>query len=309
MTPEKTMDYINTFHSIPPKELASDKWMGMPGAKDTGVLRTLQSQAEFLEGRRADDDRFRRAGRRTSIRSFLGEDGVSVEQSRHAWRSNPSRSTRRTRRAAAKLLIDGVSKRFGAGRGRGAGVEAHRHRRSAPASFSPSSVPSGLRQEHAAQHRRRLRDADHRRARRSTAKRSRRPVASAAWCSSRARCSPGCRCEDNIAFGPRALGKSVAESREIARALHRAGRPQRLRATAIRTSFPAACSSASASPVRSPTSREVLLMDEPFAALDQQTRELLQEEIRAIWRRTGKTILWITHSIEEALLSGDACRA
>jgi ABC-type nitrate/sulfonate/bicarbonate transport system ATPase subunit len=46
---------------------------------------------------------------------------------------------------------------------------------------------------------------------------------------------------------------------------------------------------------------EVLLMDEPFAALDQQTRELLQEEIRAIWRRTGKTILWITHSIEEAL--------
>jgi len=46
---------------------------------------------------------------------------------------------------------------------------------------------------------------------------------------------------------------------------------------------------------------QVLLMDEPFAALDQQTRELLQEEIRAIWRRTGKTILWITHSIEEAL--------
>src|SRR5207249_11681365 len=46
---------------------------------------------------------------------------------------------------------------------------------------------------------------------------------------------------------------------------------------------------------------EVLLMDEPFAALDQQTRELLQEEIRAIWRRTAKTILWITHSIEEAL--------
>ncbi len=46
---------------------------------------------------------------------------------------------------------------------------------------------------------------------------------------------------------------------------------------------------------------ELLLMDEPFAALDQQTRELLQEEIRSIWQRTGKTILWITHSIEEAL--------
>ncbi|WP_163113337.1 ATP-binding cassette domain-containing protein, partial [Acinetobacter baumannii] len=46
---------------------------------------------------------------------------------------------------------------------------------------------------------------------------------------------------------------------------------------------------------------EILLMDEPFAALDQQTRELLQEEIRTIWRRTGKTVMWITHSIEEAL--------
>jgi taurine transport system substrate-binding protein len=49
MTPEKTMDYINTFHSLSPKELASDKWMGLPGAKNTGVLRTLQEQAEFLK--------------------------------------------------------------------------------------------------------------------------------------------------------------------------------------------------------------------------------------------------------------------
>ena len=46
---------------------------------------------------------------------------------------------------------------------------------------------------------------------------------------------------------------------------------------------------------------EVLLMDEPFAALDQQTRELLQEELKRIWSRSGKTVLWITHSIDEAL--------
>ena len=46
---------------------------------------------------------------------------------------------------------------------------------------------------------------------------------------------------------------------------------------------------------------QVLLMDEPFAALDQQTRELLQEELKRIWRRSSKTVLWITHSIDEAL--------
>jgi ABC-type nitrate/sulfonate/bicarbonate transport system ATPase subunit len=49
---------------------------------------------------------------------------------------------------------------------------------------------------------------------------------------------------------------------------------------------------------------DVLLMDEPFAALDAQTREILQEEIKTLWRRTEKSILWITHSIEEALFLG-----
>jgi NitT/TauT family transport system ATP-binding protein len=46
---------------------------------------------------------------------------------------------------------------------------------------------------------------------------------------------------------------------------------------------------------------EVLLMDEPFAAVDAQTRELLQEELLQIWEKTGKTIIFITHSIEEAV--------
>ena len=46
---------------------------------------------------------------------------------------------------------------------------------------------------------------------------------------------------------------------------------------------------------------QILLMDEPFAALDAQTRELLQEEIKRIWQNTRKTVLWITHSIEQAL--------
>jgi NitT/TauT family transport system ATP-binding protein len=45
----------------------------------------------------------------------------------------------------------------------------------------------------------------------------------------------------------------------------------------------------------------VLLMDEPFAAVDAQTRELLQEELLRIWEKTRKTIIFITHSIEEAV--------
>lgn len=49
---------------------------------------------------------------------------------------------------------------------------------------------------------------------------------------------------------------------------------------------------------------EILLMDEPFSALDAQNRRIMQDEILKIWRETGKTILFITHSISEALRLG-----
>jgi NitT/TauT family transport system ATP-binding protein len=49
---------------------------------------------------------------------------------------------------------------------------------------------------------------------------------------------------------------------------------------------------------------DVLLMDEPFAALDAQTREQLQEELLRIWRATSKTIVFVTHAIDEAVYLG-----
>jgi len=49
---------------------------------------------------------------------------------------------------------------------------------------------------------------------------------------------------------------------------------------------------------------DIMLMDEPFGALDSQTRELLQEELQSIWRRARKTALFVTHDIDEAIYLG-----
>ncbi len=50
---------------------------------------------------------------------------------------------------------------------------------------------------------------------------------------------------------------------------------------------------------------EVLLMDEPFSALDVQTRELMQEELLALWTQSGAAVLFVTHDLDEAILLAD----
>ena len=48
----------------------------------------------------------------------------------------------------------------------------------------------------------------------------------------------------------------------------------------------------------------VLLMDEPFAAVDAQTRAELEDLVRSVWRRTGVTVVFVTHDIDEAVYLG-----
>ncbi|NQE05327.1 NitT/TauT family transport system ATP-binding protein [ANME-1 cluster archaeon GoMg1] len=53
------------------------------------------------------------------------------------------------------------------------------------------------------------------------------------------------------------------------------------------------------------TEPSILLMDEPFGSVDAQTRNILQEELLRIWKRTKKTILFVTHSVDEAVYLSD----
>jgi NitT/TauT family transport system ATP-binding protein len=109
---------------------------------------------------------------------------------------------------------------------------------------------------------------------------------------------------DNVAFGLRMDGVPKAERRERAQEwLVRVG------LAGFERSYPEELSGGMRQRLSLArafvTDPDVLLMDEPMGSLDAQTRLLVQEDLIRLWEETRKTVLLVTHSIEEALLLGD----
>src|SRR5277367_3799695 len=105
---------------------------------------------------------------------------------------------------------------------------------------------------------------------------------------------------DNIGFGPKSRGRTKAETRETAdRFIELVG------LTNFADVYPHQLSGGMKQRVAIArvlaNDAELVLMDEPFGALDAMTRERLQDELVEIWSRTGLTVLFVTHSIEEAI--------
>jgi NitT/TauT family transport system ATP-binding protein len=110
--------------------------------------------------------------------------------------------------------------------------------------------------------------------------------------------------QDNVEFGLKLGGMAVAERKRIAkRYIEQVG------LEGFEKSYPKQLSGGMMQRVALARALandpEILLMDEPFGALDSQTRSLMQELLLNIWEQSHKTVLFITHDIDEAILLGD----
>ena len=110
---------------------------------------------------------------------------------------------------------------------------------------------------------------------------------------------------DNVAFGLEIQGVSKAERLGARQRDAHASSASRTRPTSSPTSSRAACSSASGWRARSRSTPKLMLYDEPFSALDPLIRRDMQDEVIRLQAETGKTMLFITHDLPEALRLGD----